>query len=117
MTKLALASFFFPFILAFYSQDQQQPEIFKTVCEGNLEKLDTLLSVPSSINIQSQRGTTLLHVAVGCGQRKVAEYLIDKGIDIDKKDNYGKTPLDIAIELRDEGIERLLKKKKAKMEQ
>jgi len=116
MTKLALASFCFPFILAFYGLELQQPEIFKTVCEGNFGKLDTLLTVPSNIKVKSQRGTTLLHVAVGCGQRKMVEYLIDKGIDINKEDNYGKTPLAIAIELRYEGIERLLRKKNAKVE-
>jgi ankyrin repeat protein len=61
--------------------------IFKTACEGNLTKLDSLLNDSTDINIVNRRGQSLLHYAVQCNQGQVIEFLLDQGIDINIKDN------------------------------
>ena len=49
--------------------------IFRTACQGKMERLDSLLS-PGSIDTIDYRGRTLLHWAVGCKKRAIFDYLI-----------------------------------------
>ena len=50
----------------------------------------------NSINFSKQ---TALHASVETGQLKVVQYLLENNIEINKRDVYGKTALDIAKEL------------------
>ena len=70
--------------------------IFRTACQGNLHRLDSLLQY-DSINIQDNRGRSLLHWAIACNKNKVFQFLVENGINIDQQDNENKTPLYVAV--------------------
>lgn len=120
MTRAILATFTLLLGLNLYAQELppmiQEPEIFKMVCEGNLERLKSQLRSSNDLEIQTNSGISLLHKAVACKQAAVIEYLIDKGIDFNQKDNIGRTPLFIALEIRDEKLIDLLKQKNAQVD-
>ena len=93
----------------------QEPEIFIAACEGNVVKLKSLLGDTADIEVQNQQGASLLHKAVECSQVEVVAYLIEIGIDINKEDNLGRTPLFIAVETKNEELADLLRNKNAKV--
>ncbi|MEM8908943.1 MAG: ankyrin repeat domain-containing protein, partial [Bacteroidota bacterium] len=70
--------------------------IFRTACQGNLARLDSLLA-HTSINEQDYRERALIHWAVACNQKEVFDYLVKKGIDINVEDDQKKTPMHMAI--------------------
>ncbi|MEM1217171.1 MAG: ankyrin repeat domain-containing protein, partial [Bacteroidota bacterium] len=71
---------------------------FRTACDGNLARLDSLLTADNSLLYQSdQRQRSLLHWAVACEQRAVVDYLLAKGSDLDAEDDQGKTPMHMAV--------------------
>jgi ankyrin repeat protein len=51
-----------------------------------------------------------LHYAAFNGHKEIAELLIAKGADLNAKNNYGNTPLDLAINLDRTGTTDLLRK-------
>ena len=75
--------------------------IFRTVCRGDLNELDSLLQ-HNSINIQDDRGRSLLHWAIGCKKKEVFDFLIKKGINFNIEDNQKKTPMHAAVHFNDE---------------
>jgi len=79
---------------SFYLSGQN---IFRTTCQGNLNRLDSLLS-DTSIDIEDNRGRSLLHWAVACKNEQAFEYLIQNGIDFNGEDNQHKNPMHIAVE-------------------
>ena len=85
---------FFLFLCFAVSTNAQS--IYRTACQGNIARLDSLL-VSTDINTQDQRGRTLLHWAVGCTKKVMFEHLIEKGIQVDVPDNEGATPLYMAV--------------------
>ncbi len=92
-----------------YSQSVTAQSIFRTACNGNIARLDSLL-VRQDVNTSDQRGMGLLHWAVACKQKEVFDYLVDKEIDINQKNNLGATPLHIAVRYnRPYFYERLIK--------
>lgn len=71
--------------------------MFRTACQGNLVRLDSMLS-NKSINVKDSRGRSLLHWAVACKKKNVFDFLIDKGIDINSTDNFKRTPMHVAVQ-------------------
>jgi ankyrin repeat protein len=72
-------------------------DIFRTTCNGNLVRLDSLL-IDTGIDIEDDRGRSLLHWAVACKQKEVFDFLINKGIEINAIDHQEKTPLHVAVQ-------------------
>ena len=72
--------------------------IFRTACNGNLSRLDSLLK-QTTLDTRDNRGMSLLHWAVACKQQKIFDYLIDKGIAVNAENNLGATPIQIAVRL------------------
>ena len=70
--------------------------IFRTACNGNLSRLDSLLQ-QSKINTVDHRGRNLLHWAVACKQAEVFDYLVVKGIEVNDKDWQNNTPMHVAV--------------------
>ncbi len=89
-------------VIASFSLSLQAQNIHVTACQGNLTRLDSLLHDETSINIQDDRGRSLLHYAVGCREKEVFDYLLDQGIDFNIKDNREETPLSVAVQIDDE---------------
>ncbi len=83
-------------LLLFFTQLGISQNIYRTACRGNMERLDSLLAT-TKINTQDQRGRSLLHWAVGCNQKEVFDYLLEKGIKTDLEDNEGATPLYMSV--------------------
>ena len=63
---------------------------------GNLEVVERHLASGLNVNAKSVNGWTLLHYAAD--QKKVAEFLLLKGADVNAKSDRSETPLDLAIE-------------------
>lgn len=61
-----------------------------------IEALRLCLDRGLDVNAVSERGDTLLHIAVGAGDDVVA-FLAARGARLDLKDKAGRTPLDIAL--------------------
>ena len=70
--------------------------IYRTTCQGNISRLDSLLQ-QTDINTQDERGRSLLHWAVGCNKKEIFEHLVAKGIVVTAEDNDGVTPMYMAV--------------------
>ena len=70
--------------------------IFRTTCQGNFSRLDSLLQ-KSPIDTLDHRGRSLLHWAVACKQEDLFDELVNKGIDIHLEDHDEQTPLHLAV--------------------
>jgi len=71
-------------------------DIHRTVCQGNISRLDSLL-IDSSIEAVDNRGRSLLHWAIGCDQKEVFQYLQERGAEINSEDYQKRIPLHIAV--------------------
>ncbi|AIF82062.1 ankyrin [endosymbiont of Acanthamoeba sp. UWC8] len=56
---------------------------------------------PEFINLRNDNGHTVLHLAAIYGETKLIKILLQKGADINAKDNKGKTPQDVSKRLSD----------------
>ncbi len=70
--------------------------IYRTACQGNIDRLDSLL-MNTPVNQPDENGRTLLHWAVACNQDKVIDYLVEKDIAINKEDQEGNAPIFMAV--------------------
>ena len=71
--------------------------IFKTACQGNIDRLDSLLQ-EQSIQVRDSRGRSLLHWAVGCKRDKVIQHVLEKGIDLNATDLENRSALNVAVQ-------------------
>jgi ankyrin len=69
-----------------------------------------LLESGASPNLADSSGNTPLHIAAAAGDNSLAQVLLTKKPDIDKKNLDGKTPLFIAMQNNNEGLVKLLLK-------
>lgn len=65
---------------------------------ADITQIVILLLGEGSVDTQTKCGETLLMYAARRGNICLAEYLIDRGCDMDIRDNQGKTAMDYAIE-------------------
>ncbi|NRB65636.1 MAG: ankyrin repeat domain-containing protein, partial [Saprospiraceae bacterium] len=79
----------------------QGQNMFRTACNGNLERLDSLLE-NTSINTKDERGRSLLHWAVACRKKEIFDYLIKRRININTPDNQAQTPMHVAVRFNNE---------------
>ncbi len=88
-------------ILLLTSMSTVAQNIFRTVCQGNLSRLDSLLQ-HEAIHIQDNRGMSLLHWAVLCKQKEVFQFLVKNGIPVNQEDHENKTPMHLAVYFNNE---------------
>jgi len=73
--------------------------IFQASSTGNLARVRSLVEADSQlINARNPNGFTPLHAAALYGQRGAAEYLAEKGADVNAVARHSGTPLDVAYE-------------------
>lgn len=83
--------------------------IHRSVCQGNLERVDSLLA-HTTVDVPDGRGRTPLHWAVACKRKELFDYLLKKDADVNAKDNQGKTAMHFAVEFNNtEFLDYLLK--------
>lgn len=70
--------------------------IYRTACQGNKARLDSLLQ-KTELNTQDNRGRSLLHWAVACDKKEMFDFLVQKGIKTNTVDQEGATPLYMAV--------------------
>jgi hypothetical protein len=85
------------FVLTISWWNSQSQTIHQAACEGNLQRLDSMLQY-TDLHVPDERGRSLLHWAVGCNQREVVNDLIERGIEINREDNDGYSSLYVAIQ-------------------
>ncbi|MEM9868629.1 MAG: ankyrin repeat domain-containing protein, partial [Bacteroidota bacterium] len=95
--KSGIPGFFVPLSLLLMGSPLFSQSIYRTACNGNLSRLDSLLQT-TSINTLDNRGRTLLHWAVACNQEKVLHVLMKQGIKTGVEDQEGMTPLHVAVQ-------------------
>jgi ankyrin repeat protein len=66
--------------------------------QRSVDSLKLLLEAGGEINAKDNiRGQTPLHGAAFWGWNAAVQYLVDRGADLNAKDNQGKTPVDSAL--------------------
>lgn len=94
--KLKQLRFYVIALLLLSSLSTTAQNIFRTTCQGNYSRLDSLLQ-KSPIDTLDNRGRSLLHWAVACKQEELFDYLVSNGIDIHLEDHDEETPLHLAV--------------------
>ena len=80
----------------------------KAIKNGDIERIEKLISQGADVNAKDNRGMTPLHQAAQYGQRQVAEVLIAKGANVNETDTAGQIPLHIAAEFGAKFVPELL---------
>lgn len=73
-------------------------EIFRLIRSANSIDILKWLSVNHDLTAKNESGDNLLHCAISYDRPDVALALIEKGIEINSKNDQGKTPLHYALE-------------------
>jgi len=71
--------------------------LFEAARAGDLNRLVHSFKNYQQLFQQNKDGQSLLHLAILSNNIKVVVYLLNKGLDIDKEDNDGLTPLTLAM--------------------
>ena len=83
-------------------------EAFKA---GNIEAVKQHLAAGTDVNAKGPNaGLTPLHRAAYYGLKEIVELLLDKGADVNAKDDGGDTPLDVAMLGNDKETADLIRK-------
>nr|ASM90225.1 potassium channel AKT1 [Sesuvium portulacastrum] len=100
-------------LYACIAAEQNNLDLLKTIvhCGGNVTLPAVTLLPRGELPLPRFNGGTALHVAVGEGNIKIVEYLLDQGADIDKPDIQGWTPRSLAEQQGHEGITALFQSK------
>ncbi|KAG5283882.1 hypothetical protein AALO_G00020600 [Alosa alosa] len=84
---------------------------------GDVEALDAIREMGSSLSMADYDGRTPLHIASCEGHLKVVQYLLGHGATVYAKDRYGDTPLRNAMRFRHKDVVKLLRKTGAHLSQ
>ena len=87
-------------------------ELFKYIEGGDIDEVKRLIETRGIDNISetpSISDQTVLHVSIITNQKKIFDYLLGRGVDIDATNDHGETPLILAVSLdRVEFVKELL---------
>jgi len=91
---------------------QRQKPLNQAVVDGDIDEVKSQISAGADVNSKDARtGWTLLHIAIRKQRTEIAQFLIDKGADVNARDNRGRMPLHFAAEVgQKEIVEKLIAK-------
>jgi hypothetical protein len=75
--------------------------IHRSACDGNLQRVDSLLQT-QDVNVLDDKGRTPLLYATGCRRPKVFDLLLSKGADVNIGDQNGLYPILFAVQFGNE---------------
>ena len=85
-----------------------EKSIHQAASSRDMERIKYLLEKdPNLLNKLDSFKRTPLHWATDMGNRNIAEFLINRGADVNIKDKFGKTPLDYAIDNATDGFDEI----------
>ena len=70
-----------------------EPPIFQAVRRRHADEVTLLLERGADPNHVWATGDTILHMAVGMGNKEIVKILLNAGMDVNASDNDGRTPL------------------------
>ena len=70
-----------------------EPQATNSPLGPQIQSIKNHLDAGKDVNSKDMFGETFMHKAATSGQTKVVEYLIEKGANVNAKDNWGNTPL------------------------
>ncbi|MFP3024204.1 MAG: ankyrin repeat domain-containing protein, partial [Wolbachia sp.] len=85
-------------------------KLLSAVKNGDLNKIEDLVSQGTSLKMKDSNGNTLLHYASQNNHLRVVKYLIKKEASLKAKNKDGETPLDLAVQKNYIDIIEFLKK-------
>ena len=85
-SKFAILTLFLLSSAALCAQD-----IYRTTCNGNISRLDSLLQT-TDVNLKNRTNTTPLMIAALCRQKEAFDLLIERGADVNGINNFGILP-------------------------
>ena len=69
-----------------------------------LEAVKLAVELGGDVNAVNNLGLTALHGAAFCGSNAIVQFLVEKGANLNAKDQAGQTPLDKALNIRLAGV-------------
>lgn len=72
-------------------------EFFYSIIDGNYKIAKKLTKTVADFNYQDKNGYSYLHAAVQSEMQEMIALLIEKGVDINSQDKFGRTPLMVAL--------------------
>lgn len=66
--------------------------------DGHLHVLEHLARLEVNLDVLDRRGDSLLHKAAANGQYRMCQWLLDRGFNVQARNNLGRSPLDAAQE-------------------
>lgn len=94
-------------------EDPRGPELVEAVRENDFETMQKLLEQGVSILTRSAKGSSLLNIAIGNGNKEIFYYLMENGLecDVNFQNNEGTAPFHLAAQFGQlEEVRFLLKK-------
>ena len=86
--------------------------IIQATKDGNLSEVKRFGSDEKYLHVMTSNKSTLLHLAVSYSHEKIVRFLVNKGLNINAKNNLGNTPIHIsAMKGNDQILLFLLEKK------
>ena len=76
---------------------EQALELHRTIVDGNVEKVKSLLSDGVDINSRNRINWTPLHTAIDQKNNEIIQLLLDKNADVNSITDQGETPLHFAV--------------------
>lgn len=72
-------------------------ELFYCIVDGKEEEALRLLAQTEDVNRQDKNVYSYLHIAVQEGRNRIVAALLERGAEVDIRDQFGKTPLMVAV--------------------
>ena len=96
--------------------EERVAQIAAAVPAGDLDTIRTLIERGLDPNVGTYDGRSALHVAAAVGHVQAAALLIELGADMEQRDRWSSTPLEVAVDRKQAAVAALLKAKGARLE-
>jgi hypothetical protein len=102
-----------------YGLDEEEDEdklcikLCEYAAQGDLLEIKRFYRIHNSVEFSDYDDRTALHIAASEGHLNVAEFLVKKGVDVNSKDKFGRTPIVDALLKNHREVIRYLKQSNA----